>query len=136
MLSPLRRLHLIVGLTLFVGFTVTGRYMRIDFPDKDAIPPELRMLMRSRHIYILFCSLVHLVLGTYFRDGSDAWQRWLQYLGSAVLTLAGIILLWAFVAESYQVHSFTDISRWGIYLSLTGVGLHLIGGIYGQKAEP
>lgn len=41
------------GILLFIVFTVTGKYMRVDFPDKDAIDQFLRILMRSRHIYIL-----------------------------------------------------------------------------------
>lgn len=54
-----RRIHLILGLLVFVAFTTTGSYMR-DFPDKGAISQELRLLMRSRHIYILFSALIHL----------------------------------------------------------------------------
>ena len=44
----MRYVHLIFGILMFVVFTITGRYMRADFPDKDAInkmvdeikPPE------------------------------------------------------------------------------------------------
>jgi hypothetical protein len=114
---------------LFAAFVVTGRFMRLDFPDKDLITPELRILMRSRHIYILFCGLIHLVLSTYLTIGQAFWRRTLRYAGSFVLTGSGVLLLWAFIVESYQLQHFSDISRWGIYLSLGGVGLHLIGGI-------
>ena len=38
--------HLVFGVLLFFVFTTTGSYMRADFPDKDAIPQELRLLMR------------------------------------------------------------------------------------------
>jgi hypothetical protein len=44
-------LHLIVGLMLFFVFTTTGSYMRAGFPDKAAIPQELRLPM---HIYFPF----------------------------------------------------------------------------------
>src|SRR5262249_11930247 len=63
MAPPMKRIHLIFGLLLFVVFVITGRYMRLDFPDKDVISPDLRVLMRSRHIYILFSALIHLTLG-------------------------------------------------------------------------
>jgi hypothetical protein len=116
--------HLIFGVLLFIVFTQTGSYMRADFPDKDAIPQELRLLMRSRHIYILFSALIHLALGAYFQTRERIPARILQYAGSAFLTAASGFLVWAFVTETYTLRHFSDLSRWGIYLSLAGVGLH------------
>ena len=126
--QQMRRLHLILGILLFVAFVITGRYMRADFPDKDLISPELRILMRSRHIYVLFSALIHISLGTYFQMCRQLWRKILQYTGSVILIASSGLLLWAFIVESYQLQHFSDISRWGIYLSLAGVGLHLIGG--------
>ena len=103
--------------------------MRLDFPDKDLMPQDLRILVRSRHIYILFNSLIWLVLGVYFRFSSRMWQRLIQMIGSVTLLLAAAHLLWGWYLESYEIGHFTDVSRWGIYLSLAGVGFHLIGGI-------
>ena len=125
--------HLIFGLLLFAVFAATGKFMRIDFPDKDAIPQELRLLMRSRHIYILFSALIHLVLGVYLRVSPVAAQRILQYAGSFLLTTASVLLVWAFVTETYSLQHFSDISRYGIYTSLGGVGLHLLGSIRGHS---
>jgi hypothetical protein len=121
--------HLVLGLMLFVVFTTTGSYMRADFPDKDAIPQELRLLMRSRHIYILFSALIHLVLGAYLRMGTDMRIRLLQYAGSLILFVSSVYLVWAFITETYTLQHFSDLSRNGIYLALAGVGLHLLGGI-------
>ena len=121
--------HLIFGLALFVVFAVTGKYMRVDFPDKDAIPPELRLLMRSRHIYILFNSLIHLMLGVYVVLRPKLWQKLLQIGGSTTLAISSIVLIWAWYVETYQLTHFSDISRWGIYTSLAGIVFHLIGGV-------
>ncbi|MGB7209993.1 MAG: hypothetical protein WBD27_15140 [Pyrinomonadaceae bacterium] len=121
--------HLIFGILLFIVFTVTGRYMRVDFPDKDAIPQELRLLMRSRHIYILFSALIHLALGVYMQMRPQVWRKVLQFSGSTVLVVSSAFLVWAFVVEIYSLQHFSDLSRNGIYLSLAGIGLHLIGGI-------
>ena len=118
--------HLIFGVIMFVVFVTTGKFMRVDFPDKDVIPQELRLLMRSRHIYILFSALIHLVLGAYFRAGKQRAARILQYSGSAALTAASVFLVWAFVVETYSLQHFSGLSRNGIYLSLTGVVLHLL----------
>src|SRR5688572_11396996 len=125
----LRWTHLIFGFVLFVDFTQTGACMRVDFPDKDAIPQELRLLMRSRHIYILFSALIHLVLGVYLQIRLERGRKILQYAGSLILIVSSVLLFWAFVTETYSLQHFSDISRFGIYTSLAGVVLHLLGGI-------
>jgi hypothetical protein len=124
--GEMRRFHLIFGLLLFVAFVITGRFMRQDFPDKEAIEQEFRLLMRSRHIYILFASLIHLCLGLYFAWGKQKLTRAFQTTGSAVLTASSLLLLWAFVSETYYIHHFSESSRRGIYLALAGVGVHVI----------
>jgi hypothetical protein len=121
--------HLIFGIALFIAFAVTGKFMRVDFPDKDLIPQDLRLLMRSRHIYILFSSLIHLMLGVYIQMESDKRLRSLQYAGSFILAVSSGLLLWGWWVETYQLQHFSDISRQGIYASLAGVGLHLIAGL-------
>lgn len=120
--------HLIFGLVLFIVFTQTGEYMRVDFPDKEAISQELRILMRSRHIYILFSALIHLALGVYLQMRPGTTRKLLQYSGSVVLFVSSVLLFWAFVVETYSLQHFSDISRYGIYTSLAGVILHVLGG--------
>ena len=119
------RVHLIFGLFLFVVFLVTGQYMRADFPDKEAIDQSLRLLMRSRHIYILFSALIHIALGLYFVPRAGPWRQACQYAGSAVLAVSSVLLVTAFIRETYTIAAFSDLSRFGIYTSLAGVGLHL-----------
>lgn len=126
--------HLILGLALFVVFTITGSYMRADFPDKDVISQELRLLMRSRHIYILFNALIHIALGIYLQMRPRMWRRLTQYGGSLALTAASVFLVLAWRIETYELQHFSDLSREGIYLSLAGIVLHLIGGV-GQNRE-
>lgn len=121
--------HLTFGILLFVVFTQTGAHMRADFPDKDAISQELRVLMRSRHIYILFSALIHIVLGVYMRLGASVWRKIVQLLGSAMLVASSGLLVCAFVVETYRFTHFSDFSRFGIYTALAAVILHLIGGL-------
>lgn len=123
------RFHLIFGILLFIVFTVTGRYMRVDFPDKEAIPQELRLLMRSRHIYILFSALIHIALGVYLRLRPAMWRKVVQLAGSGMLVFASVFLVWAFAVETYDLQHFSNLSRYGIYFSLAGIVLHLIGGM-------
>jgi Mn2+/Fe2+ NRAMP family transporter len=130
----MRWFHLIVGLAMFVSFTVTGQYMRADFPDKETIPQEFRLLMRSRHIYILFSALIHLSLAAYLKFGPVKPAKILQFAGSVLLLISSVYLVWAFIVETYSAQTFTDLSRSGIHASLAGVVLHLIGGL-AQKHE-
>ena len=123
------RIHLIFGLLLFVVFLITGQYMRADFPDKDAMDQYLRLLMRSRHIYILFSALIHVGLGLYLTSHLETWRKALQYAGSGILIASSILLVIAFVRETYTLAAFSDLSRFGIYTSLAGVGLHLISAV-------
>ena len=125
----MKYLHLIIGIILFIVFAITGRFMRLDFPDKEIIPPELRILMRSRHIYILFSALLHLLLGVYFQNSDKIWRKTFQIIGSTLLMLASGLLIWGFSYDSYYVKTFSDVARFGIYLSLAGIGFHLIGGL-------
>ena len=125
----MRRTHLIFGVLLFIVFAITGRYMRVDFPDKEIIPQELRLLMRSRHIYILFNALIHVALGIYLQMRPHRVIRVFQYAGSLTLAVSSGVLLWAFIAETYQYQQFSELIRWGIYTSLAGVTLHLVSGL-------
>ena len=127
--------HLLIGLATLVIFLVTGKYMRADFPDKDAIPQDLRLLMRSRHIYILFSSLLHLIASAYVQFRPQIWRRSAQLTGTFFLTLGSILLIWAFIWETYYATRFSDLSLSGIFASAAGVLLHLIGGTTGQKHE-
>jgi len=119
--------HLIFGIAVFLVFTQTGSLMRADFPDKDAIPQDLRLLMGSRHIYILFAALIHIVLGVYLQLRQEIVLRVLQLLGSIVITIGSILLVHAWYVETYEFQHFSDLSRNGIYLTALGVGLHLFG---------
>lgn len=124
----MKYLHLIFGILLFIVFAVTGKFMRWDFPDKEIIPQDLRILMRSRHIYILFSALIHLVLGVYLQISNKTWRKALQMLGSTLLIAASGLLIWGFIYDTYYAKTFSDVARFGIYFSLGGVGFHLIGG--------
>jgi len=127
------RLHLVFGILLFVVFALTGKFMRADFPDKDAIPQEFRMLMRSRHIYILLSSLIHILLGVYLEIRRETPQKYVQMLASALLFAGSVLFVWAFVHETYRARHFSDLSRYALYVTLAGTVFHLIGGFRLKK---
>lgn len=120
--------HLIFGIIVFVVFLVTGKFMRVDFPDKEIIPQDLRILMRSRHIYILLSAFAHILLGLYLQIRPHILQKSLQMLGSFLLFAGTIILICAFFYETYTTQHFSEASRFGLYATLGGTILHLFGG--------
>lgn len=122
----MRIAHLIFGTLLFITFLITGRFMRADFPDKEAIDQAFRLLMRSRHIYILLASLTHIVLGLYLTISAERWRKYLQILGSAVLFAGSFVLVWAFVYETYTSLQYSPYSRYGLYSMLAGTIVHVI----------
>jgi len=126
-------LHLFFGIAVFIVFLITGRFMRADFPDKEIIPPEFRLLMRSRHIYILLASLAHILLGLYLRINPEPLRKSLQMLGSFLLILGSILLISAFWQETYVTHGFSQLSRYGLYSTLAGTIFHLLANIRGKK---
>jgi NhaP-type Na+/H+ or K+/H+ antiporter len=109
--------------------------MRVNFPDKEIIPQDFRLLMRSRHIYILFSSFIHVLLGVYLQIETRLWRKTLQLFGSTLLISGSVFLVWVFVYETYQARHFSEASRWGIYLSLGGTILHLVGGFKVKKGK-
>ena len=126
-------LHLVFGIIFFVIFLVTGKFMRWDFPDKEIIPQDFRILMRSRHIYILLSSLIHILLGIYLKIHTEIWRKILQSFASVLLFAGSVLFVWAFVYETYTTRHFSDLSRYALYITLTGTVLHLIGGYKLEK---
>lgn len=119
------RAHLIFGILLFVVFLTTGQFMEASFPDKENISQEFRLLMRSRHIYILLSSFGHIFLGLYMQISPPGWRKYLQLSGSAFLTLGSVLLIGAFFYETYATKYFSEMSSAGLYASLAGTLFHL-----------
>lgn len=74
----MRGTHFILGIILFVVFLITGQFMEAHSADKDMIGQDLRLLMRSRHIYILYCGFLHTLLGAYLQMQPGGWRRAVQ----------------------------------------------------------
>ena len=52
----MRLLHLIFGVFIVVVFLLTGQYMHVYLNHMVGVPDGLRLLYRTRHIFILFSS--------------------------------------------------------------------------------
>ena len=95
----IRTLHLTAGGFVVVAFLLTGQYMDFHDPKMEVLEPGMRMMFRSRHIYILFAGLLNLAVGAYFVSRETGWQRRVQRAGSALIIIGALLSLTAFFYE-------------------------------------
>ncbi len=125
----MKLLHQIVGISVVIIFLLTGQYMDFYYPDKTAISEGMRMMLRSRHIYILLGGLVNIALGAYFSWHRESWRRVLQLLASSLLLIATLFSVGAFFYEPQLdglQRTFTLPALIGL---LTGTLMHLFSSI-------
>lgn len=121
----MRRAHLIVGTLALAAFVLTGLYMDRVHAHLDGMPDGPRMLYRSAHIYLLFASLLNLLLGAYLIRATAGAARVLQTLGSLILLVTPLLFLGAFAVEPGLRDLLRPWARPGIYLSLAAVLAHV-----------
>ena len=126
--NSMKRFHFIFGLLMFVAFLLTGQYMDKFHHHLDGVEIGVRLLYRTRHIFILLASLIHLVLGLYHQTRAGQWQRRTQRAGSAALAGGALLLVYAFFSEAQARDLHTPYSHWAMYLLLLGIVLHVASG--------
>lgn len=129
----MRKFHLIFGIVVLIVFVLTGQYMQHFHAHLQGMEDFPRVLFRSRHIYILFASLVNLGIGMYFNYWFARWRKILQIAGSGLIALSSISLVAAFFYETSHRTFETPFSRFGIIVTAVGVGFHLIASIGTEK---
>ncbi len=123
-LRTLSKTHITVGLLGLVAFLLQGQYMDRFHEHLVNMNDAPRMLYRSGHIYVLFASLLNLVLGTYLPNHRSAIHPAVQMLVSAVVLLAPVLLLLGFFLEPGLEDMSRPYSRPALY-ALFGVGVIL-----------
>lgn len=124
----LRRIHLWFGLAALVTFLSTGAYMRLRVPPVAELDVAQRIFFRSRHIYILAGSLIHLLLGAYLSPAPGRRARIVQAVGSGLLFLSLALLVTAFVVEPQALALEGAAGGFGLYALFAGVILHVLAG--------
>jgi hypothetical protein len=122
----MRPLHLIFGLFLLVAFLLTGQYMNYYYNHMVGAPDGLRLLYRTRHIFILLAGLLNLGIGIYFSYGRELWRKVLQWFGSGLIVIASLLFIAAFFYEPKLEHLYTPITHWGTYTIVAGMFCHLL----------
>jgi hypothetical protein len=128
-------LHLIVGLLLVVIFLLTGQYMLFHNPKMEELSDGMRMLFRSRHIYILLAGLLNLGIGSYFSYRQQRWRRVLQIIGSCFIIGAPFLSVGAFFHEPQLPGLRGPLTLPAIIALFVGTFLHLLSGAW-QRRKP
>ena len=132
----MKRLHLILGVLVVVGFLLTGQYMDWQEPKVRELTDEgARMMFRSRHIYLLLSGLVNLGVGAYFTYRVARWRRALQVAGSALILLAPPLMTAAFFYEPTLRGLQRTFTQPAVVALFAGVFLHLFSGIRAGRDE-
>ncbi|MBD0325271.1 MAG: hypothetical protein ICV68_02510 [Pyrinomonadaceae bacterium] len=129
----MKLLHTIVGITVVVIFLLTGQYLETYYPHMENVDDGMRMLFRSRHIYILLAGLINIGIGTYFTYQQKRWRQIMQLTGSVLLLVAPFLLLAAFFYEPPRANLQRTFTLPSIVALLTGTLLHLLSGARQSK---
>jgi hypothetical protein len=123
----MRRVHLIFGVVSLVAFAATGMVMRLHRPPLTTMSDDVRLMYRSRHIYLLGAGVANLLLGLYMVRSRAGWRRGFQTAGSILFLASPILLGLAFFAEpGNRLSSGLWRSHLGLYALLGGTILHFL----------
>jgi len=120
----MKNTHLIFGLLLVFVFLLTGQYM--EYVHNRTLTDGVRVLYRSRHIYLLLNALINITLGLYVQYAVTGWWRSLQLIGSILIMIAPVFLLAGFFYEPPRGADHTMIAPFGIFATAIGILLHLM----------
>ena len=132
----MRRTHLVVGIIALFVFAFTGMVMRTHQPRLRTLGDDVRLMYRSRHIYILCAGVANVLLGLYLVPRRSLWRRGLQLAGSLFFLAAPIMVVLAFVAETGRgLASPMWRSTLGLFAMLVGTVLHFLAAEQGEARD-
>lgn len=124
--NRLRWMHLAIGTLGMAVFLGSGQYMHWVHGHLQGMPDGPRMLYRSSHIYLMWSSLLNILLGCYLVQLRHRALRAAQALASLCLLAGPFLLTASFFTESNS-HALTrPLAQYAIYLALAGALIHAI----------
>lgn len=124
----MKKLHLIVGVLTLIIFILTGQYLSRVYPHMADMDSGLRMLLRSRHLYIMLGGAVNVALGLYLSGYASRWRTVVQRLGSVLLLVAPVLFILGFFTQAPRGDLNAPLAPFGLYAVFGGIVLHLISG--------
>ncbi len=118
--------YLALGLLSLFFFTWTGKYLQQYYPDKQNLEKGFRVMLRSRHIFLLLISLLEIGIGVYIQQSRNRVFLFIQCLATFLLVLAHMLFSYAFFYEVDLIHvPQTPAVHYATYLTLASVILHV-----------
>jgi hypothetical protein len=117
----IKSLHIAIGFGGVVAFLSTGLYMATHFPalyDGDEV---IRHMYRANHVYLLLGSLINVAIGIYRTDVRPGWRGVFGLVGSALVLVSPIVLLFAFFFEAPHATPERPVTTIGVLMLLVGV---------------
>ena len=124
----MKKLHLAVGIALLLLFVSTGAFMKWEQLHSDALDPLYRMMHRSRHIYILFAGLIHLMAYRAYDGNVSRGRSILLWVSSGLLLASAVLFPVAFVVEPQLHRIAAPVTFFGVLFTLIGVLLPVVSG--------
>ncbi|MBC7984398.1 MAG: hypothetical protein H7Y02_11145 [Candidatus Obscuribacterales bacterium] len=118
--------HLCVGIFGIIVFVLTGQYLAIVLQGLVGMSDGPRLLYRTSHLYLMWSSLLNLVVGYYFVVAQTQGARVSQAISSAMLLLGPPLILIGFFVESPANNISRPFCGWANYFALAGTLLHVV----------
>lgn len=131
----MRILHLTIGSAVIFIFLLTGQYMDFHSPKMEELNEGTRMMLRSRHIYILLAGLLNLSIGSYFIYREQSWRKILQIIGSGLIIVAPFVLLAAFFREPKLTGLQSFLTLAAVIALLAGTIFHSLSGMRQSRSS-
>ena len=132
----LRGIHVSIGAVAVVAFLLTGQYMHWVHNHLQGMPDGPRLFYRSTHIYLLWSSLLNVLLGCYLTRPQRQLLRHVQTLASLAILAGPFLLCASFFVEVYNPGLVRPMGRLAIYLAFGGVLAHAATAmVSGAKSE-
>jgi hypothetical protein len=122
----IRCAHLVIGTLGLAAFLLSGQYMHWFLGHLQGMPDAPRLLYRTSHIYLLWSSLLNLLLGCYMVHAPRRIQRFAQSVASLALLVGPVLLAASFFIESPSSGPQRErpLAHIAIYLATAGVLVH------------
>jgi hypothetical protein len=117
----LGRAHRWLGIATIAVFLVTGVVLRRNHLNLLALDSGLRLLFRSRHVYLLFSGLLNLAIGLRFALPPAARGAVVALVGSILILTSPFFLAAAFVLEPMTSGTVGPVSTLGVAAAFSGV---------------
>jgi hypothetical protein len=124
-MHTLKPIHLLVGIFGIVVFVLTGQYMEIFLRGMMDMPDGPRLLYRTSHLYLMWSSLVNLLVGVYFVTASTKTARFMQFAASVLLLAGPPLIIAGFFLESPNNNLDRPFCGWANYFAIAGVIVHV-----------